>query len=267
MDVNLYNTIHKIFDTNIKMLFKQLGNHAFYRITQNYLDVNNPIVIPQTRKKFTSKFGNYHTQVIDNHLKERKLPLRSKCIMFETDSTYVIETYEGRLACVIPEDKAKLCWVDSQDLWGAFYNTSGVETFNHFTLAACNYLGFDQTATYDNVLSLYKHLLLVKEQDKNTFDLLIKNISKTLIKDEYSLIIQNPLGVYEIVLYNIHSPVDEWLKNEVFELDSNIHYSLAWSFIENFPDKEIEVWTDAACLVIDYHKYEDFMSDYMAMST
>lgn len=261
MDVNLYNTIHKIFDANIKLLFKQLGKHAFYRITQNHLDINNPIVIPQVREHFTSLCGNYHTYIIDKYLQKYKLPLRSKCIMFETKPDYINETYDGQLACIVPEDKATLCWVDSQDLWEAFYNTSGVETFNKFTLTAFKYLGFDSTATYDNIISLYKHLLLVKEQDENIFDLLIKNISKILIKDGFSSITQNPLGIYDI-----YAPVDDWLKDKVFELDKNICDRTALNFIENFPNKEIEVWTDAACLVIDYHEYEDFMSDYMAMS-
>jgi hypothetical protein len=73
--------------------------------------------------------------------------------------------------------------------------------------------------------------------------------------------IDNVNTLYNTMI-NIKPNIQQWLENDVFNLNNRFNMTTPETLCKKFPEIEIEVWTDKECLVIPEDMYTEFMNEY-----
>lgn len=262
LNFKLFESINLRKDTEIitedeaqKILYKidDYFNGLDFPIFRGVNINNNPndifIIDPKEYERKSAYTSNLYTYLIDNSEKWKDYPKRSKSLICNTMEG---ENY-GKIYRVIPLEKNSNWGISSVlDFWLSFpilreINLNTLENFNEFIIK----YGFD--FHYTSFLTKENFFKTLEEWGKKLIQEKIINTNDNVDQNILKIIQQNLINDI-----NVRETLESWLNPD----DNDFKHMEYQEFNKDkdFHSQQLEIWTDAKCLLIPikYYEIDDF---------
>lgn len=189
--------------------------------------------------------SNFYTIILDNHPDRKNFPKRSKSFVATTDKSYALGYTDEEPFIIIPEDSAKIGFVNKNDMWNTriklFDYSVGIEDHNDmFEYIFFNGGKFKVSPNSIGIDDFYKFDKALKTGDEEAFKILSKAI-----------------GTKRANIYRNSFIEDIWKAYSAESTGHTVHTT------KNMPhNKNSEVWVGGKMVFIQPKVWEDMRKAY-----